>query len=223
MNDKNTNNIDQISSDDNEEFDNGGAYYEIQDNDEDKEKKSRKPGFIKLFIKLLISPRVGWRDIRRAHLTGEETCRGLFYPFIALASIVNFANLLYVPEKTVSGELINAVITFASFFFSYFLIFPFSGLLLKGKSSETMRTEFGKSFVAFAMSTLCLFYILYVLLPMLEPILLLIPLWTIFIITRGIKILRIPSEEDTRATIWLSLLIVGLPVGLAYLFILILP
>lgn len=200
----------------------GGAYYEIEDDDkEPKNEGPKKSGFVELFrlmIRLLISPRVGWKEIRRRHLSGDLTCRFLLYPLIGLASVVNFINLWYDPELTVTDEVIKAVVTFASLFFAYFLVFPSGRLLLKGKGAEVISTEFGKTFVAFAMSTLSLFYVCYTLFPMLEPIMVMLPLWTIYAITRGIKILRIPERDETSATVWLSILIVGLPVVVGYIF-----
>lgn len=218
--------ISEMSSEDPMDAEESGAYYEIPEDDEEGEEKPKRkegPNYFRLLFKLLISPRVGWRDIRRARLTPDQTCRNLFYPLIALASASNFVSMIYDAERTVTGELIQAIVTFASFFFAYFLVFPFSRLLLKEKSSQLVYSDFGKTFVAFAISTLCLFFVFYMVLPMLEPIIVLLPLWTVFVITRGLKILRIPQEEDTGATVWLSLLIVGLPIGIGYIFELILP
>lgn len=217
--------VEEMSSEDPQDYDDDRAYYEIPDEEVDKPKNDGEGPlkFVKLLFKLLISPRVGWRNVRRSHLTGDRTCRGIFYPLVALASASNFVNLAFDPELTITEEIINGIVTFASFFFSYFLVFPLGRLLLKGTGAEIIGTEFGKTFIAFAMSTLALFYILYELLPMIEPIIVLLPLWTIFVITRGIKILRIPEDDQTSATVWLSLLIVGLPVGVGYFFDLILP
>ncbi len=185
----------------------------------------RNPGlltYIRLIVRLLISPRAGWRKIWRMHISSDAVCRGLFYPLVALASLSNFTGLWFDPEMSVSQGLVNALTTFSAFFFGYFLVFLFGKMLLKGKGAEVLQSDFGKTFVAFSMSTLALFFILYSLLPMLEPIIVLLPLWTIFAITRGIKILRIPEEDQTSATVWLSLLIVGLPVATGYIFSLIL-
>ncbi len=220
-----------MSSEDGEDYDRDGAYYEIEDPDEPEEnrrepKEPKNVGivkYLKLLIKILISPRVGWKEVRRLRINGDEACRNLFYPMVGLAACANFMNLAFDPERTVTQEVVNALLTFASFFFGYFLVFPFARLLLKGEGAEVVSTGFGKSFVAFSMSTLALFYILYCLLPMLEPIVVMLPLWTIFAITRGIKMLRIPEEDQTSATVWLSLLIVGLPIGVGYIFSIIMP
>lgn len=184
-------------------------------------KRHRNP--ILLLLNMMVSPRVGWRAIKRARLTPEQACAKLFYPAIGLASISNFAHLLYATGDSLVEELTNAIITFSSFFFAYYLLFIFAKLLLKKASAEIITDSFGKVFVAFSSATLCLFYILYCCLPMLEPLIVLFPLWTVFVIFRGIRILRIPKNEESGAAVRLSVLIVGLPIGVGYLFSLILP
>lgn len=182
---------------------------------------SQDPGLwtmLRLMISILVSPRMGWRKIKNLNISADEACRGLFYPLTALAAASNFMNPVFDPEYTVTQGVIAALETFSSFFFSFFLVFLFGRMLLRGEGATVIQSDFGKTFTAFSMSTLTVFYILYSVLPMLEPIIVLLPLWTIFSITRGIKVLRIPEADRTSATVWLSVLIVGLPVGVSYMF-----
>ena len=220
-----TDRTENMSSEDHDDYElnnKQGAYYELPEDEGEDPGKPDNGGnrlkYLKMLFNMLTVPRRGWREIRRSHMTGEEACRGIFYPMTGLASLSNFANLFFDPERTITQEVINALLTFTSFFFSYFLVFFFGKILLRGKGPEILTSDFGKAFTAYSLSSLALFYTLYALLPMLEPILVLLPLWTIFAITRGIKVLRIPEPDRTSATVWLSLLIVGLPLAVGYLF-----
>ena len=53
---------------------------------------------------------------------------------------------------------------------------------------------------------------------MLEPILVFLPLWTVYIICRGVRFLKFPKEREHLATGILCLLTVGMPWLLRLLF-----
>ena len=47
------------------------------------------------------------------------------------------------------------------------------------------------------MATLPVFYMFYRLLPILGPMLVFLPLWTIYLVFRGVRFLRLPKEKES--------------------------
>lgn len=176
-----------------------------------------------LMFRILATPVEGWKALKRARMAPETVASRCFYPFVALASVSEFANLFYLAESTVSSILVAAVNTFISFFFGYFLVLMCAGILMPKDVREQFKKPFGKEFVMEMMSTLALFYALGILLPMAQTVLVFLPLWTIYAISKGVRFLRGPKESETRSACVLSLLIVGAPILCHWLFSIFLP
>jgi hypothetical protein len=74
-----------------------------------------------------------------------------------------------------------------------------------------------------ATSTLLLFRILLNLLPMLGPVLVFLPIWTIYLVVRGARILRVPKDRETSMAGLISLYVIAAPLFCAWLIGEILP
>ncbi|MDE6381676.1 MAG: hypothetical protein K2L57_02300, partial [Muribaculaceae bacterium] len=72
--------------------------------------------------------------------------------------------------------------------------------------------DIGRQFVMLTMSTLAVFWILIQVMPMFEPVLVFLPLWTIYLIYKGIRVLRVPSEVENSTTGLMCMLIIGVPI-----------
>lgn len=183
----------------------------------DDDKGSRPSAFL-LMLKVLASPLEGWKSIRRSGLKHEKVARDCFYPLCAVVAVCQFMSFFYDVEATVTKVLINACVAFVSVFFSYFLVIVASQLLMPKGAKEAMQTPFAKVFVMVALSTLCLFYIIYELLPMFEAVIVFFPLWTVYIICQGSRFLKFPAARSTTSLFILCLLIVGVPILLGWGF-----
>ena len=64
------------------------------------------------FLKMLISPIQGWKNIKSGAHKPEEVASRLYYPLIALIAAGEFLQLIYNPTLTVTVLLKDAVITF---------------------------------------------------------------------------------------------------------------
>ncbi len=84
--------------------------------------------------------------------------------------------------------------------------------MLPSKSRDIIKKDIGKQFVMLAMSSLAIFWIFIQIMPMLEPVLVFLPLWTIYLIYKGVRILRVPEEVENSTTGLLCMLIIGIPV-----------
>ena len=81
-----------------------------------------------------------------------------------------------------------------------------------------MKEDIGKQLVMVGMSTLALFSSIIQFLPMIEPVLVFLPIWTIYIIFKGVRIIRVPDDVENSTTGYLCLLIILTPIFWNWLF-----
>ena len=143
----------------------------------------------RLMLKVMLSPIEGWKSVRRAKITSEMAQRGCFYPLLAVLALSKFVVMAYYPSLSLANAMIDAVSSFVSFFFGYFCILIISKIVMP-KAEYFQTNDFGKVLIVISLSTLSLFGTLTVLLPMLWSFMIFIPLWTIYIISRGAKFLK---------------------------------
>ena len=221
----NINEKDNITEETSQNVDDGGYYAEIHDDDQNDGKPERKPEKPKmrptawrLMLEVLSNPIEGWKSIRRNRLTPVQVQSECFYPMVAMVAITEFAVLYYQPDASLSKGIVDALCGFVSVFFSYFAISVCAKILMPGEARHSLDTPFGKVFLMIALSTLCFFYSLLNLLPMLEPLLVFLPLWTVYIVCRGVRFLKFPKEREHTATALLCLMIVGMPSLIGWIF-----
>ncbi|MDE7345294.1 MAG: hypothetical protein K2N48_00960 [Muribaculaceae bacterium] len=178
----------------------------------EKSKKRHTP-FL-LLLNILMTGTAGWKDLRRSRLKPEQTAAGCFYPLIALAAVCRFADWFYHPEFNLSATLVNAVSIFASFFFSFFAIQVVCRWLFPASTKSKTETIYFKLLVQYALSSLALFWIPAELLPILETITVFLPIWTAFIITKGMRFLNIPEQFNNRCMVTIVVTVIVMP----YLF-----
>lgn len=183
-----------------------------KDDEEESEEEKRKSAFL-ILVKILFSGTMGWKELRRSHLKPEETAAGCFYPLAALVSVCRFADWFNKPDFSLTSTLTEAVAIFVSFFFSFFGVLIFSKWLFPEEIKDRTETPYFRQLVQYALSSLAVFWIPAEIIPVLEPLTAFLPLWTIFLITKGMRFLRIPHKYEVRSTVTL----VGLTVGLPYL------
>lgn len=182
--------------------------YNIEDSEED---KPAHPSIFLMMLKVLSNPLEGWKDLRRYKITAEDTQRTCFYPLVALVALSNFAQLVYSPRTTVAEVLMEALTSFVGFFAGYFCILILLKILLPKPADNQFETEFGKVFILISLSTLCLFFVLIELFPVLWALLIFLPLWTVYSICRGVRFFDFPDNRSIMCTGLLCVLTVGVP------------
>lgn len=183
--------------------------YSIEEKIKKNQKKRHSP-FI-LLLDILMTGAAGWKDLRRSRLSPEQTAAGCFYPLIALASICRFSDWFYLPEFDLSSTLISATSVFVAFFFSYFAVPVICRWLFPMSAKSKTETPFFKLMVQYALSSLALFWIPAELMPVLETLTVFLPIWTAFIITRGIRFLRLPENSVNRCLATIVLTVIVMP------------
>lgn len=164
-----------------------------------------------LLAKIMSTPVEGWKSFRRLKLKPEAVASGCFYPLAALAAVSKFAGMYYDSSQDVHASVLGAFGIFISFFFGYFTSLLGARLLLPVVVKENLPKEVARGYIMINMSTLAIFMTLYNCLPMLEPIVVFMPLWTIYLIFKGVKILRVPKEKTAVTECILTLCIIGAP------------
>lgn len=206
------------------------AHYSAEDIEKAKNNGSTegrdKSGGVSVFgllLKTMFNPVEGWKAIRRHRITPEEAQKECFYPLLAVYAISKFAILAYSAKANLSEVVVDAVTSFVSFFFGYFLIVMTLRHVLAKSVAEEFDKDFGKTLVVISLSSLCLFFILTELLPMLWAILIFLPLWTVYMICRATKFFKIPEDRHLLTLGLLNLIIIGMPSVLEWIFGEILP
>ncbi|MDE5870288.1 MAG: YIP1 family protein [Muribaculaceae bacterium] len=192
--------------------DDGDREEEEDETDEEEDDDEIKNGgsLYTLLFKIMSTPVEGWKEFKRRKYSVEEVSSRCFYPLVALAALSEFAAMIYT-TVTLSVSLLNAISAFIAFFFGYFTIILLCGLLLPKAARNVFKTDLGKGFVMINLSTLALFFTALNLFPMIDAVLVFLPIWTIYLIYKGVKILRIPNDIESRTKIVLTFLIIGIP------------
>lgn len=178
------------------------------------EKHRRRDTPFLLLLNIMMTGTAGWKDLRRARLKPETAASQCFYPLIALASVCRFAEWFYRPDFNLSSTLIEAASTFASFFFSYFAVQVVCRWFFPTPTKGKTELNFFKLMVQYALSSLALFWIPSEILPILEPFTVFLPIWTAFIITKGIRFLLFPDQYHNRCMVTIVVTTIVMP----YLF-----
>ena len=191
---------------------NYAAYHEIEDEAEeiaDKTEKVRSP--FSFLIKIMFNPVEGWKSLRRSGLSIDSFQSGCFYPLLALMAISKFVDLFYTVDTNISQIITKAVISFVAFFFGNFCIQMVMSWILPKEMAQKFEEKFGKEFTLVALSTLVLFSILTNILPMIWPILIFLPIWTLYIMFKGVRFFKFPVEKEMKFFILVSCAMIGIP------------
>lgn len=164
-----------------------------------------------LLLGILMKGTAGWKDLRRSRLKPEQTAAGCFYPLVALASACRFADWFYHPEFNLSATLISAASIFVSFFFSYFAVQVVCRWIFPMSAKSKTETSYFKLLVQYALASLALFRIPAEVLPFLETITVFLPIWTAFIITKGVRFLRLPEICLNRCMVTIVVSVIVMP------------
>lgn len=196
--------------------DNMDSEDESDEESDDKESKRLSP--FSILVKTMLTPVEGWKALKRAAYNPDEFASRCFYPLITLAAISVAIDFYYLSDYTFTRWVENGLSTFVTFFFGYFTIIFLGSEILPKKSKWFLKENIGKELVMLNLSTLAIFWIIIQLLPMLEPVLVFLPIWTIYLIFKGIKVLRVSPEEENSTTIILIILIIGAPLFWNWIF-----
>lgn len=188
------------------------AYGRCEDPDEtDASAREKSVSVWRLLFGCMFWPVTGWRDLKRARKSVDSVVISCFGPLCLLAALSPFAGMFYRGDESPATLAVRAIMLLLSYMFSYFLIPVVGRPFLGAKVSESLATQFGKNALLTLLSTLVMFKLVSNLLPGLEPVLVFLPLWTIYMIYRLTPMLKAPKDRMMLVTVILSILVLGMP------------
>lgn len=195
---------------------------EVEDTDQVSSSRQSLSPFSAL-LRVMFGPVTGWKALKRARLKPERMGAVCFVPMVSFAALSTFAAMFYDPESSGLQLTIDTVVTFASYFFGYFLLPLLAAPMLDEKGRKNLDSPFGRNAMMLCFTTLAIFRIIGNVLPVFGPVTVFLPLWTIYMIHRLVPVMQVRKEHWAKATVILSLLVVGLPAAWDYLLSLLLP
>lgn len=187
------------------------------DNDETREEEgeetvSKKISPWKLLFGVMFNPVEGWKRIRRQKIAAEGIQAGCFYPLLALLALSKFSDYFYSVNVSLKMVISQSVVAFVSYFFGYFTILFLLSILLPKSVSDNFDKDFGKSYILIGLSTLVLFSFITNLLPMLWPVLIFLPLWTLYLLYQGSRFFKLAEPQVLKFLVVVGCSVVGVPI-----------
>lgn len=190
---------------------------------EDDESKARKRTAFGLLFQIMFNPVEGWKKLRRSKIKTESLQSGCFYPLLALLAISNFADFFYLVNVGLTEVVTKAIVAFVAFFFAYFCIPVILSWVLPKEVTEKFEGEFGRQYTLIALSSLVLFTILTNVLPMLWPILIFLPIWTLYLMFKGVRFFILPPKQEMKFFILSGVAVIGTPLLIDYVLNTVMP
>lgn len=166
---------------------------------------------------IMVTPSSGWARARNNGPSPELATIRFFLPICLLTGASVFFSALYPGALSTTEEngftllLVNSVIQFCSFFIGYYLALVLAKLFLPKEDRNIPSSPFGKLLIMTGVATLALFHILFEAFRMLDFIFEFLPLWTIFLIIRGIDFIEVRSDKKVLVIAVLCLVTVISP------------
>lgn len=178
---------------------------------EDLQQSGKARSAFGLLFKIMFNPVEGWKELRRSNTSVEKLQSGCFYPLLSLLALSNFADYFYSVNVNLSAVLTKAVVSFVAFFFGYFCIQMVLQWFLPKDMREKFDSKFGKAYTVISLATLALFSILTELLPMIWPILIFLPLWTFYLMFKGVRFFKFHQNEEMKFFVMSAAAMAGIP------------
>lgn len=180
--------------------------------------------FLRHIIQLFISPVKGWEDVSAAGIAPSELTRRGLYPLLGILALTSIIRLLYHQyDYTLVEALQNAIINFTVYFVTPFIAgAAFSSFM--PRFSGVANTEFkNQSFIIFSVALLTIINIASNLLPVDHVITMILPLYVIFVMFRGIRYLDVEQNKAGYFMFLAVATIMAPPFVLSFLFKIIMP
>lgn len=196
-----------------EDFETSPRNYASYNTEEEGEQKEdiKSGSSIVLLFQIMFNPVEGWKKLRRSGVTVESLQGGCFYPFLSLLALSQFAEYFYKVDISLSQVVTQAVVSFVAFFFGYFSVLMVISWLFPKTIMKDIDEKFLKSYIVVAMSSLALFSVFINILPMLWPILIFLPIWTMYFMFKGVRFFKLPQNRETKFLLVSGVAVIAMP------------
>lgn len=201
--------------------------YSIEDDEEDTGVFFGGETLWRTVPQIMVTPAAGWRRVKENGPSPELATLRFLLPLSLISGASVFFTLLY-PHNIELDEnqswftflLVSAVIQFCSFFIGYYFALVLAKVFLPKADRFLPSSRYGKLLTMTGVGTLAFFHILYKAFPMLDTILVFLPLWTIFIIYKGLALADIKEEKSLLAMGVMCVAIVCAPTLIEWILVL---
>lgn len=176
-----------------------------------------------LMLRIMTNPVEGWKKLRRSKVSLESLQAGCFYPLLALVALSRFAEFFYSVNITLKQVVTQAVVSFVAYFFGFYCVQMIMSWVLPKDMVEKFDTDYGKKYILMSMSTLALFSILTNLLPMIGPILIFLPLWTLYIMFKGVRFFKFAQNQEMKFYVYVASATIGMPLIVEWILDTVMP
>lgn len=185
---------------------------------DDEENEIKRQTMWRLVPQVMTMPTSGWERMKLRGPIPEIAILRYLLPISLMAGAAEFFSLLYPGQAEFSSLLVAGVINFCSYFIGYFLALIFASIFLPKIARGFPGTNYGKLLTMTGVSTLAIFRILYKAFPMLDFVFEFLPIWTIFLVYKGMAIAGIEREKAAFAMGAMCLVVIACPVLVAWAF-----
>lgn len=196
---------------------------DISDDMEGEDTRIKGKNVFGVLFRIMFNPVEGWKALRRSHINVEKIQSACFYPLLAVLAVCNFVEFFYSVNVSLTSVVTQAVVDFVSFFFAYLSIPIMLTWFFTKENIEKIEESYGKKFILISLSTLVLFSIMIKLLPILWPILIFLPIWTIYIMFKGVRFFRFSKNEEMKFYILSVVGVIGTPILIDWILNTVMP
>ena len=198
--------------------------YSIEDDEDDESFRPEDSGGGKrltmwtIVPRTMIMPTSGWELARESGPSPELATIRFFLPLCLISGASVFLSKFYPGQETFASLLVEAVISFCSFFLGYYMAIVFAKLFLPKEARGFPLTKYGRLLTMTGVSTLAIFHILFSALPMFDFVFEFLPLWTIFLLYKGIHPDDIGKERYPLSLGVMCVVVICSPILVEWIF-----
>lgn len=204
-----------LEEEDNDESPKNFAQYtdeeRIEDDSDNRETTTSSKSAFATLLYIMFNPVEGWKALRRSNISLEKLQSSCFYPLLAILAISKFAEYFYSVNISLYTLVSDAVIAFVAYFFGFFCIQLIISWFIPKELKEKFDSKYGKQYIVIGLSTLALFNIITDVLPMLWPILTFLPIWTLYLMFKGVRFFKFPLNKEMSFFVVSGVATIGVP------------
>lgn len=186
---------------------------------DDEEDKVKCQTLWSLLPYILTMPTSGWDRVKKYGPTPDIATLRFLLPLSILSGASEFFTLVYQPgQHGFSAILVSGFISFLSYFLGYYLSLVFAKIFLPKEAKFFPSSSYGKLLTMIGVATLAIFHMLYKILPFLDFAIEFFPIWTIFLIFKGMRYSDIAPEKNAFSMGVLCVVIIACPVLVEWIF-----
>ena len=184
--------------------------YRIED---EEEKDIKRITLWSVILRVMTMPTSGWERVKKRGPSPDIASLRFLLPVSLLSGASEFFSLLYQPGQVeFAGIMVAGVISFFSYFLGYYLSLLLAKLFLPKVARYFPSTDYGKLVAMTGVSSLAIFHLVYKALPIFDFILEFLPIWTIFMVFKGMQIAGIEPEKAAFSMGVMCLVVIASPV-----------